>query len=191
METIATLDINETTRLAAYLDYGNYDWSELTGEGVGIFTLDIARGLGITNAGSCTDDLDRLTRYLDRERWERAISLYMHLANRTYKTLLLRGYSQGEWADIVVYADAGSDGEWLNSKNATADIEAWFRGDIYTVALESLETYVNAKNGDTLQRWEIRDSCGMVTLSNEYTLADAGRDLFGSDAVAKSELINS
>jgi hypothetical protein len=115
----------------------------------------------------------------------------MHLSNRTYKTLALRGYSQGEWADIVVYADAGSDGEWLNSKNATADIEAWFRGDIYTVAIESLETYVNAKNGDTLQRWEITDSCGMVTLSNDYTLADAGRDIFGSDAVAKSELINS
>jgi hypothetical protein len=191
METIATLDINETTRLAAYLDHGSYNWNELTGEGVGIYTLNIARNLGITNGGQCTDDLDRLTRYLDRGRWERAIGLYMHLSNRTYKTLALRGYSQGEWADIVVYADAGSDGEWLNSKNATADIEAWFRGDIYTVAIESLETYVNAKNGDTLQRWEITDSCGMVTLSNDYTLADAGRDIFGSDAVAKSELINS
>jgi hypothetical protein len=191
MEPVTIEQLTETTRLAAYHDYGSYDWSELTGEGLGLYTLEISRDLGITNSGPCTDELERLTRELDRDRWERAIGLYMHLNNRTYKTLSLRGYSQGEWAEVIVYSDAGPDGEWLKGKDATHDLEAWFRGDIYTVALESLEIYTNLKNGDLIERWEISDSCGMVTMSNDYTLLDAGRDIFGSDAVVTSEVITS
>jgi hypothetical protein len=191
MEPVTIEQLTETTRLAAYQDYDSYDWSELTGEGLGLYTLKISRDLGITNSGPCTDELERLTRELDRDRWERAIGLYMHLNNRTYKTLSLHGYSQGEWAEVIVYSDAGPDGEWLKDKNATHDLEAWFRGDIYTVALESLEIYTNLKNGDLIERWEISDSVGMITMSNDYTLLDAGRDIFGSDAVATSEVITS
>lgn len=179
METIATLDISETQRLAVYPDYGTYSYDELTGEGLGVYTLDIVRGYSDIKGGPCTDDLDRLTRHLDRDLHERAIGLYLYLNNRTYKRLSLRGYSQGEWAEVIVYADAGDDGKWLESPNATSELEAWFRGDVYTVAHESLEVYTNLKNGDLIERWESSDAVGMVTLSNDYTLADAGRDLFG------------
>lgn len=182
METTATHELTDTTRLAAYYDDAAYEWHEVTGEGLHMYTLDIARNYFAMNAGPCTDDLDRLTRNLDRDLHERAIGLYLYLSNRTYKRLSLRGYSQGEWAEVIVYADAGDDGKWLESPNATSELEAWFRGDVYTVAHESLEVYTNLKNGDLIERWEVVESCGMVTLSDKYTLADAGRDIFGVQA---------
>ena len=178
METIATLDISDTQRVAVYLDYGSYNYDELTGEGLGVYTLEISRDYSDIKGGPCSDDLDRLTRNLDRHLHERAIGLYLYLNDRTYKRLSLRGYSQGEWAEVIVYADAGDDGRWLEARNATSELEAWFRGDVYTVALESLEVYTNLKNGDLIERWEITEAVGMVTLTSDYTLEHAARDLF-------------
>lgn len=192
MDIAMTTELSNTTRLAAYYDHNSYAWDEVTGDGLGVYTLDIARGYSDIKGGPCSEDLDRLTRNLDRHLHERAIELYLYLSNRTYKRLSLRGYSQGEWADVIVYAaDAGPDGEWLNGKNATADIESWFRGDLYRVTYETLEQYKNTKNETTIERWEISDSCNMVTLSNSYTLADAGRDIFGSDIFTEEKVITS
>lgn len=180
MELVTCTELTGTTRLAAYYWHGSCDYTEITGEGLGVYTLAVADRLGEIKSGECTSDLDRLTRWLRPDQYERAIGLYMHLTGRSWQVVSLRGYSQGEWADVIIYGDAGPDGKWVNDRHAADDLKAWFRGDLYTVAHESLETYQNAKTGETLQRWESIDSVGLVVLSDSYTLADAGRDHFGA-----------
>jgi hypothetical protein len=89
----------------------------------------------------------------------------------------LRGYMQGEWHDIVAYAEAGDITDWAGYER---EIEAWYRGEVYWLALERLETYRN-ENGNTITQWETGDTIGGIYLLDGLT-RELASEFFNIDA---------
>lgn len=171
---IGTLEISETLRVAAYPDYdasGPFDW-----DSVFVQTLRNADRLSpLTSddghAGPIAEiihnnpfwSFDGYSRELldKRDEWNReAITKHLTRAGFDCRFLELRGNSQGEWHDIVIYATAGDITEWAAFER---EIEAWYRGEVYWLALERLETYKN-ENGKTISQWETVDTIGEIYL---------------------------
>jgi len=73
----------------------------------------------------------------------------------------LRGYSQSEWMDVLLWTfpdEYGTEEEaQALARNVLSyvarDLGCWFRGDIYTLGVEELIIYT-APNGKTIERWE-------------------------------------
>lgn len=75
----------------------------------------------------------------------------------------LAGYSQGDWADVLIWAKPNPDGtSWLPGLIET--VQQWFRGDIYTLIHERAVDYVRTDNREAddpdLTEWEMVDSLG-------------------------------
>jgi hypothetical protein len=175
--------INATTRVRAYYDEDSYSLDYVIGDELGVYTLDISRGHNNIEQGDRTADLDRLIRGLNldyRTDWRdikrRALELYFHLSGLNYQFVSLRGYSQSDWADVAIYTTDDYD-----LKSSAEALDTWFKGDVFTVCLEKLETYTSPL-GKTIDRWEIEDSIGCVTFSEDYTLETCAKDYFGYDA---------
>lgn len=84
----------------------------------------------------------------------------------TIETFTLRGYSQGEWQDIVVTVP--SDGS-CGAAESHADIfRMWAYGDVYTVTEQHPHTWHDG-DGNTMTTWDDGDS-----LSGIY--ADSAED---------------
>lgn len=178
-EPIEILEISETVRVAAYWDYdagSPFDW-----DSVFVQTLRQADRLSPLSsddghAGPIAEILhnnpftsfDGYTRaQLDkRDEWDRdAITKHLTRAGFECRFLELRGNSQGEWHDIVVYAEVGNITEW---DYLAREVAAWYRGEVYLLALERLETYTN-ENGKTINQWETVDAIGEIYLIDGLT----------------------
>jgi hypothetical protein len=175
---IEPLVINDTTRVRAYYDEDSYSLDYVVGDDLGVYTLDISRGYKDISQGDYTEELGRLQDRLTRDQWESGIGKYLATAGYTYKFVSLRGYSQGDWADVVIYTNDTYD---LTASGEALD--TWFKGDIFTVCLEKLETYTSS-SGNTIERWEIEDSIGCITFSDDYTLETVANDYFTLAQVA-------
>lgn len=173
-EPIETLEISETVRVAAYLDYdasGPFDWDT-----VYVQTLRSADRLNPLSsddghAGPISEiihnnpftSFDGYTRELldKRDEWNReAITKHLTRAGFDCRFMELHGYSQGQWHDIVLYAEAGHVTEWPAFER---EVSAWYNGEVYWLALECLETYRN-ENGNTISQWEAVDTIGEIYL---------------------------
>jgi hypothetical protein len=185
------LNISDTLRVAAYYDYmpdGPFDWGTLF-----VQTLEHDRFISELS----TDDghrepiheilhqnpftsfdgysRDRLTK---RDNWrEAAITKHLTRAGFDCHFMELRGYMQGEWHDIVAYAEAGDITDWAGYER---EIEAWYRGEVYWLALERLETYRN-ENGNTITQWETGDTIGGIYLLDGLT-RELASEFFNIDA---------
>jgi hypothetical protein len=97
-------------------------------------------------------------------------------------TFSLTGYSQGDWAYVVVY---WRDEAINDITGVLEELEAWFRGDVYTIALEKLETYKN-ESGSEKHYWECVESIGQVILTDSYrfTTETCSELLYAADIVA-------
>jgi hypothetical protein len=180
-EPQALIQISDGLRVAAYFDEwrqdGPFDWgvlfvqtlrkdshmSELTtDDGHRAAIKEIQEHNPYTSyEGYSRERLDK------RNAWEQD-AIRKHLTRAGYDCTFaqLRGYSQGEWLDAVIYAKAGDVGDWA----ATVDeVDAWFRGDVYTVTLERLEVYTST-SGNELTQWETIDALGGVILTEPLTL---------------------
>jgi hypothetical protein len=176
---IETLELSETFRVAAYPDYdasGPFDWGTVfvqtlrAADRLSNLTSDDghARPIAEIIENNPYRSFDGYTRErLDnRDKWNRdAITKHLTRAGFDCRFLDLRGYSQGEWHDIVIYAAAGDITEWAGFER---EIEAWYRGEVYWLAFERLETYTN-ENGKTITQWETVDSIGEVYLLDGLT----------------------
>lgn len=178
---IEIIEINDALRVAAYFDENNtdgpFDWGTLF-----VQTLRVARFMSeLTSDDGHREPIkeilhnnpftsfDGYTRaQLDkRDEWERdAITKHLTRAGLECRFIELRGYSQGEWLDAVIYATPEYVGDWAG---IVAEVEAWYRGDIYTLALEELQTYT-AANGNTLEQWESVDAIGSCIITEPLTL---------------------
>jgi hypothetical protein len=180
-EPQALIEISDGLRVAAYYDDwrqdGPFDWGFLfvqtlrKDNGMSELTTDDGHRDSIheiqeNNPHTSYDGYSR-ERLDKRNEWERA-AITRHLTRAGYDCTFaeLRGYSQGEWLDAVIYAKAG---EITDLAETVEEINAWFRGDVYTLALEELVTYT-APNGSTIERWEAEDSIGGVILTEPLTL---------------------
>ena len=176
-------EFSPTERIKLYYDTDQYDLEWILGEEVGVYTIDIARNFHPIEQGKRTKDLDRLIRNLNcdyrtdwRERKLRAIELYMNLAGLDYRHVSLRGPSQSDWADVIIYADPTDRVDLESCEEALGD---WFRGEIYTIAHETLEVYTNPANGNTIERWEIEDSIGSILPVKGQDFEDMAKTYFG------------
>ena len=176
---MTTLEILETTkptyettlnngqRLALWPELGQVDFVDVLGDLISVQTLDIDRFLSEIK----TDDKHRghIAEIVERHgrrgtETETAISKHLSRAGMNCQFVSLRGYSQGDWAEVVIYAEA----ETIGNLNGAADtLRAWFRGDIFNITLETLKTYT-ARDGESLARWEIEDALGLMVISESY-----------------------
>jgi hypothetical protein len=175
------IELTETSRVAAYVDDypidGPFDWGTLF-----VQTLRHANGMAELTSddghrepikeilhnnpftsfdGYSREQLDK------RNEWERdAITKHLTRAGLECRFVELRGYSQGEWLDGVIYASPDYIGDWAG---IIAEVQAWYRGDVYTIALEELITY-KAANGNLITQWESVDAIGGCILTEQLTL---------------------
>ncbi len=178
---IDPIEISSTERINLYYDTDTYGMDWVVGDELGVYTIDIASNFYPIQQGECSDDLDRLVRnlYLDhrtdwRERKLRAIELYMYLAKLNCRQVSLRGSSQSDWADVVIY------GNGMDLDSCVEGLQSWFSGEIYTITHEKLATYTHTTNPDrTIERWEIEDSIGCITFGKGYDFEQSAKEHFG------------
>ncbi len=170
---IEPIQLNETERIAFYYDENFYSLSDCVSEFIGVYTLDIARGYNPIEQGEYTAVFDDFRRRLSTlEQVQRAIELYLTLADVPFHVVSLRGNSQGEWADVIIYGEA-----YAELKSYVEPLKAWFSGDVFIVAREKLNTYTsNYDPSQTIERWEVQGAIGNVLFTNGYTPEQAAEN---------------
>lgn len=166
-----TTNISDTERVAVYYDEWLCSIEDLTGEGYGVYSIRKPNHLGDIKSGPLSDELDRLTRYLEPHQEPSAIGKYLTLSGMNYHQHALRGSSQSDWAEVFVYGD----GDWI--KEATNALDAWFRGDVYYVRHEKLITYT-ADDGTTITQWRDEDAISGITGDTAEEILEIARDNF-------------
>jgi hypothetical protein len=188
----AIIELSESLRVAAYYDEwrqdGPFDWGVLfvqtlrKDSGMSELTTDDGHRAAIReiqehNPYTSYDGYSR--ERLTKRNLSEQDAIRKHLTRAGFDCTFaeLRGYSQGEWLDAVIYAKAGDVGDWAATVN---EIDAWFRGDVYTVTLERLEVYTST-SGNELTQWETIDALGGVILTEPLTL-ELAKELLEIDA---------
>jgi hypothetical protein len=179
-EPEAVYEISDGLRVAAYqeIEYidGPFDWGVLF---VQTLRKDAYMGELTTNDGHraaireiqehnpfTSFDGYSYERLARRDAWEReAITKHLTRAGFDCTFADLRGYSQGEWLDAVIYAKAGDITDWAG---VAEEADAWFRGDVYSLHLERLETY-KSQYGNELTQWETLEVYSCNILPNGLT----------------------
>lgn len=178
-----TIQFDEDNRVSAYYEEGSYTYEEICGDGFGIQTLGIARGYNnvSTNDGGAeiveriTDSINYYSHPRDyRELQERALTLVAHKAGLAVEFVTLQGYSQGEWANVVVYCPL-DEAEYL--KYRIEDLKKWWRGDIFTLVHEKRTVYTSP-SGDTLDVWDTEDSIGGIMADSIEEFTEIAKDTF-------------
>lgn len=175
MKPEMTLEISENYRYAAYADTDRFDYlHDWDWDNWGLYTLAIDRqynDLALDTFG-LNDKLEEIKTWLGHDwnnnQLEEAIAKSITRSGYSHIFLNLRGYSQGDWAYVVLYWND----EWLSDVSGLIDeLEGWFRGDVYSVALERRETYTSP-GGKEIHDWEILDQVCQVLIhdSNPWTI---------------------
>jgi hypothetical protein len=159
--------LNNNQRLALWPEYGPISFDEILGDFIGVQTLDIDRGLApIETKDEHSDQIAQIVERHGRrgEETETAISKHLTRAGLSYEFVSLRGYSQSDWAEVVIYGDKEFFGRLTTEATV---LDAWFKGEVYNLTLETLKTY-KAEDGESLGRWEIEDAIGQICISENY-----------------------
>lgn len=182
-EPLLTLQVNTTNRLSAYPDYNQYAIEDILSDEVGVATLridthyrEISQMLDEHIDRAIAHFVDRFNYYSHKNYGalrEEAISRYLAFEGYACEFVSLRGYSQGEWAEVVIYRKL-DEAQYLKYDKET--LNAWFAGDIYTIAHEHLVTYVDTQDPDNkIERWETLDDIHAIIDDNifrQQSLAD-------------------
>lgn len=166
---IEVIEIDATNRYALYHDdYGLDYLKEWDWDGLGIATLSISRDLRPLELelGEHNDRIREIMEHAQtRDDRYPAISKHFERAGYHFEFVNLQGYSQGEWAEVVVFADPEY---WPHGTGGfMEEFRAWFRGDIYVVAWEELIVYT-ARNGSRIQRWETKEALGQTIFTESW-----------------------
>lgn len=174
--------LNETTRFTAqYEDTYLNPLDSVIGDDIGIFilrpedkyTFDDVRSEHYGALDHFRLAFNHYTQSNYVELREEAISRYLGLFGLRSLFTTLRGYSQSEWADVVIYARSEDSNAYL--EDSLKDIQRWFRGDMFTINHEEAKEFV-AEDGERLTIWRTVDSIGGCFVdSNEdlYEMAQA------------------
>lgn len=166
-----TYNISPTERIAVYQDEYCHDLADFVGDDLGVFTIAKHSHLRDIEQGDLTAALHDLTDRIARNQYESAIGKYLTLNNCHYKFLDLQGYSQSEWATVVIYSTDPND------LLSDVTVKVWFRGDIYTLAHERLCSFTSTETDRIIESWETIDAIGGVMLDTpEDTISFAKHD---------------
>jgi hypothetical protein len=168
-----TLEISPTERVAVYIEQDYFPVEDFVGDELGIFTLHKDRSLSNIERGEHSPALYELLNRVNRDQEESAIGKYLSLHNLHYKFVTLRGYSQSDWADVVIYAD---DPAILDSDES---LKSWFRGDVFMLCHEQLITFTSSDSDRVIEQWETLDSIGAVILDTPEDVIDFAKVDFG------------
>jgi hypothetical protein len=189
MEPQEIIQLSDTHRYACYVDTNHFDYlHDWDHDAWGLFTLGIDRQyrpLKLDTFG-INDRLQKIVDWYSFDWNDNTLDKQLEKAitRAGYKSMQfsLKGYSQGDWAYVVLYwrDDAISD-----ISGVIQELEAWFRGDVYTITLEKLETYKN-ESGAEKHYWEPIESIGQVLLTDSYqfTTETCSELLYAADLVA-------
>lgn len=182
MNATYTINMNYRERVCAYPDMTTYNLEDIIGEEYGVIVLESARGLKTIygNAHYMEDVIlglrDNFYRGSSNGWWDkrnRAISLYLNLMGFDCTIQMLRGYSQSEWAEVVIIHKRNVD--WhiadYNILDVVPYVNAWFAGDVYSLIHEKLVTYVNPEDPeDMIDHWSEIDSihCQMILETKDF-----------------------
>lgn len=200
MEALYTMQVGATERVSVYADTSTYLLEDVIGDDFGVVVLDGPRGLSATygNIHNLEDAIRGLADKFYRgscdgwwDKRNRAISLYLNLLGFDSTIQMLRGYSQGDWCEVVLFRERVS-GEEPGYKilDTVPYVNAWFAGDVYSIVHECLDTYVNAADpDDAITRWnEVETLYCQMLLDVRKELPNIVSIEFGLD-VANLEVI--
>lgn len=180
-------------RIALYHDTSSVSYEEFLGDCLGVQTLRIADRL--RPMASNDGETEAINEIYDRlgsntEALQAAITKHFERQDKTCVFLDLNGYSQGEWCEVVLYANKTDIYDW---PSVIAEVRSYWRGDVFTAALEKLKVYT-ASDFTQIGEWEAEDQIVGVILSDywgqlkdgtpDYELLAA--DLFGITTPAGS-----
>nr|DAW17391.1 MAG TPA: hypothetical protein [Caudoviricetes sp.] len=167
------LQISETERATADYSQCQTHYSDFIGDDVELFVIESFRD-DYSHLSADNEHAKAIRRFVEsfnyyshtnwRELLQRAISLYFHSKGLDCIFTDLRGYSQSEWATVVIYSTDRECNDYLNQTAKT--IDSWFKGDYYDISLESAKVYT-AQDGDTITQWQVEDVMYCVMIENE------------------------
>lgn len=163
--------LDQDTRISVWQDLDARDYlREWEHEYFGVFTLGVSRDLRPLelNAELHKDNLNAIREWLNGDKWHEAITKHFRRQNYLSRIITLRGYSQGEWADVVIWTTLEQD-QQAALDSFYDELTAWFRDGFYNVALEKRVVYT-APDGRTLEQWEVEDAIGGVLFTNKWQL---------------------
>ena len=189
MYEVMTLQLSDTKRVTAYYDDWHYSLEDVVGGCLKVQPLTTADRVQQKYLSTDDEHAATISRFVNsfhyfnheknyRELRERAIGLYFGTLNIPYKFVTLNDGSS--WAEVVIYDDV-TGGEWITEPGAERPLEAWFNGELYTVAIEELQVYTNLKTGETIENWEIVDGLGCCIVE-DLTL-ETVKELFGPNVL--------
>jgi hypothetical protein len=180
-DAIDTIEIDDKTRYALYLDTWTFDYlKEWEWDGLGVFTLRKSKwnseleldALGLNNRLREIRGND----FIDNEKV--AIATAISRAGYSYQFESLNDSSY--WHEIVIYWD---DKQITSIDGILDELRAWYCGEVYSVALETLETYVGRYR--TIEQWEVSDSVSQVIFTHNYKFdLETCKDLLGERRAA-------
>lgn len=183
-EIVYTYQPDAETRFTARIEDYPIGYHELIGEGIEIFVLDSHRN-DYNHLSAKTEHVEAMRRFQEafnyynhdnyRQRREEAISRYLRLNGLRGIFKTLQGYSQSQWASVVVYSTMPECNEYLEDTYKT--IDAWFKGDVYEIRKEVAKVFT-AEDGERLTRWDFADSVGGFLLDSEEDLIEIAKDYF-------------
>ena len=130
---------------------------------IGCWTVNQARGLNPIHVNvddNVQETIRRVTDETESNNHRDLTNEIVHELERIHGLVVLpvslQGYSQGEWMEVILFVKPGNEPGMVAESildHIRQDFTAWFRGDVYIIALEELITYT-APNGKTITRWE-------------------------------------
>lgn len=184
---IEVIQIDQTNRYALYYDEYGYDYlKEWEWSGLGVATLSIARNLRILEL-ELDDHNDQIREIMEYAKTHEdiypAIAKHLDRAGFVYEFVSLQGYSQSEWAEVVVFTDPDRGPRELTG--FIEEFRAWFRGDVYVVAWEELVVYT-APNGQSIERWEPVEAVSQTIFTKSWPFnAENCAQLLGALEIVK------
>lgn len=131
-------------------------------ENISCWTVSQARGLNPMHLNvddNVQETILRVTAETESDNYRDLTNEIVHELEKIHGLVVLpvslRGYSQGEWMEVVLFTEPElGHGAARNSlEHVREDLEAYFRGDVFTLSVEELVVYT-APNGKTINRWE-------------------------------------
>lgn len=142
-------------------------------QGIVLETIQSARGIahytGHSIHSNAIQDIIGEAIYLgDFGKVKGLISDYLNTEKVPHLFYELKGYSQGEWNEVVVYPITNPELYTLDElKNAMAEIDAYFKGETYLVQRQVAKVYT-AFDNSTYTEWLDDENYGCVEVVQEF-----------------------
>lgn len=175
MTTFKTVELDAQNRLTLNYDLTRVTLNEVIGDGVYVHFLNP----NMAHNSTPSPITQELTDFIDGLAWSHdvkkpysevllpALDGFFTAQGYDWMEITLRGYSQGEWAWAVMFKPKAETPDYeFELKTILPAVDAWFKGDIFTVTHETLEIYTKLKDGSILERWEPSDSIGGIIFND-------------------------